>query len=398
MKALTVLLAAWLSAQSDAVKPFVIDVPDEVLADLKERLARTRFPDQLVGVTWDYGTDRAYLEELVSYWRDEFDWRAQERRLNAFDQFETTIDGLSVHFLHVRSSSPNAVPLLLVHGWPGSIAEFAKVIGPLTEPQEHGGRPSDAFHVVAPSLAGYGFSGKPTAPGFGPEQVADVHAKLMERLGYGRYGLQGGDWGAIVNRWLAFKYPERVSGLHLNFVLGAAPEDPDDPYAGVPESESRRHQERQQFLNNELGYAQIQSTRPQTLGYGLNDSPAGLAAWIIEKFRAWCDCRGDIESAFTKDELLTNVMIYWVTETISSSTRLYFESRSTSPSVTLDYVDVPTGVSVFPKELMLPPRRWVETKFNVTQWTEMPRGGHFAALEQPELLVEDIRKFFATLR
>ena len=382
-----------------AVRPFTIDVAESVLDDLRARLGRTRFPDQLDDVGWDYGTDLGYLRELVTYWRDEFDWRAQERRLNAFDQFKTVIDGLDIHFIHQRSPVEGAMPLIITHGWPGSIAEFSKIIGPLTDPVAYGGDAEDAFHVIAPSMPGYGFSDKPKEPGFGPEQIANVHAKLMERLGYEKYGVQGGDWGSIVSTWHAFNRPTEAVGLHLNMVVAPPPAGMEDPTAGVPPEELARSQARQAFYTgDENGYAQIQGTKPQTVGYGLNDSPAGQAAWIVEKFRAWCDCNGDPESIFTRDELLTNIMIYWVTETATSSARLYYESGNAPTSRALGRVEVPTGAAIFPYELFIAPRKWAEASFNITHWTEMPRGGHFAAMEQPDLLVDDLRTFFRGLR
>jgi len=381
-----------------AIRPFEIAVPEAVLDDLRLRLDQTRLPDQLDGVGWDYGAERGYVTELISYWREQFDWREQERRLNAFDQYKTVLGDLDIHFIHQRSPNPDALPLLVTHGWPGSVFEFTKIIGPLTDPEAHGGQASDAFHVVAPSLPGYGFSDKPRERGYGPEKMADINAKLMARLGYDRYGAQGGDWGGIISRWTAFNDAEHVAGLHLNFVTGVSPADPDNPNEGVPDAELARQRERQQFMSTERGYSSIQGTKPQTLGYGLNDSPAGLAAWIVEKFRTWCDCDGDIESIFTKDELLTNVMIYWTTGTITSSTRLYYESRNATPARPIGYIDVPTGAALFPNEINYPPRLWAENRYNIVQWTEMPRGGHFAALEQPELLVDDIRSFFQTVR
>ena len=277
------------------------------------------------------------------------------------------------------------------------MAEFLKVIGPLTDPAAHGGDPADAFHVVAPSMPGYGFSDKPAEPGFGPEQIADVNAKLMARLGYERYGAQGGDWGSIVSTWHAFKHPEQVAGVHLNMLVAQPPAGVEDPTAGVPPEELARSQARLSFYNTaENGYAQIQGTKPQTVGYGLNDSPAGQAAWIVEKFRAWCDCNGDPESVFTRDELLTNIMIYWVTQTATSSARLYYEAGDATTG--LGRVEVPTGAAIFPYELFITPRAWAEAAFNITHWTEMPRGGHFAAMEQPELFVDDVRAFFRELR
>ena len=385
-----------------AIRPFEIAVSDEVLADLAARLARTRFPDQ-VGTDWVYGTDVDYLRELVAYWRDEYDWREQERRLNQFDQFKTRIDDLDIHFIHHRSPEEHALPLLILHGWPGSIVEFMKVLGPLTDPVAHGGRAEDAFHVVAPSLPGYGFSDRPREPGMGPEQMADINTQLMARLGYDRYGTQGGDWGAVISRWIAYTDAEHVAGLHLNFVMASPPTGAQNPMEGVTPDELQRMQARQASLANATGYTQIQGTKPQTLGYGLNDSPAGLAAWIVEKFHAWCDCQGDVESIFTKDELLTNVMLYWVTETATSAARLYYESRRQTGGAGIltappGRVEVPTAGALFPYELLIPPRRWAEAHYNITRWTEMPRGGHFAAFEQPELLVEDVRAFYRELR
>ena len=380
----------------EAVVPFKIHVPDDVLSDLKQRLARTRFPDEIPGTDWEYGTNLRYLKELVTYWREKFDWRAQERRLNELEQFKTTIDGLTIHFVHRKSKQPNAMPLAMTHGWPGSFFEFTKVIGPLTDPVAHGGQPTDAFHVVAVSLPGFAFSDKPQDRGYGPARMSRVLATLMARLGYTRYGVQGGDWGSSISRLVAINDASHVAGLHMNFCL-AAPPPGQDPNAGASPVELERARARQSFLENERGYFLEQATKPQTLGYGLNDSPAGLAAWIVEKFRTWCDCGGDVEKKFTKDELLTNVMLYWATGSITSSARIYFENqRDAGPANAR--VEVPTACAVFPKEISLPPRRWVEAHYNLTRWTEMPRGGHFAALEEPGLLVDDIRAFFRTVR
>ncbi len=296
------------AADPDAIRPFRIDVPEDVLADLRDRLARTRLPDEVPGTGWAYGTDLGYMRGLLAYWEHEFDWRVQEARLNEFDQFVTSVDGLDIHFVHQRSPNPDAIPLLITHGWPGSFTEFTKIIGPLTDPAAHGGEAADAFHVVIPSLPGFGFSEKPREGGFNPERMSEVLAALMERLGYERYGAQGGDWGSIITRWLAATHPDRVTGLHLNFVIAGPPPDVDDPEVGVPPEEMVLMRERQAFMSNERGYSAIQSTKPQTLGYGLNDSPAGLAAWIVEKFHEWSDLDdGNVESKFTKDELLTNI-------------------------------------------------------------------------------------------
>lgn len=377
---------------------FTIHVDDSVLEDLRERLARTRYPDQLEGAGWDYGTELGYLRELCTYWRDEFDWRKQEAALNRFDHFRTDIDGMGIHYIHQRSEVEDALPLIITHGWPGSIFEFTKIIGPLTDPEAHGGRAEDAFHVVCPSMPGYGFSDAPTQPGFSIEQVAGVNQKLMAKLGYERYGAQGGDWGAPATAWLGLKDADRVCGIHMNMVLGQRPKDIDE--AGeLSEEELRRLEAARRFNRAETGYQRIQGTKPQSLGYGLTDSPSGLAAWIVEKFRSWSDCDGDVESRFTKDELLTNVMIYWVNGNITSSMRLYYESMKASRfGPPEEYVSLPTGFAVFPAELTRLPRSWAEKSFHVTHWTEMPRGGHFAALEEPELLVEDVRAFFRGLR
>ncbi len=385
----------------DAIRPYRVHVDDAVLADLRDRLARTRWPDQIDGSGWTYGVDVTYMRQLAEYWRTTFDWRAAERRLNAFDQFTTTIDGVELHFIHQRSKHPKALPLVLTHGWPGSVAEFLKVIGPLSDPEAHGGKAEDAFHVICPSLPGFGFSGKPRDAGWNVSRMAEAVSILMDRLGYERYGAQGGDWGRNVTETLGRTDP-RVVGIHLQFPPGPTPAGP-NPYEGLTAEEVDRMKRRNAELQDQRGYGAIQGTRPLTLGYGLNDSPAGLAAWVVDKFWAWSDHGGNLESSFTKDELLTNVTIYWVTETMPSSMRLYYESQhpgptrpSTRPRRAKN--DVPAGVALFPKEISVPPRKWVEKVYNLVHWTEMPRGGHFAAQEQPELLVEDIRKFFRALR
>jgi pimeloyl-ACP methyl ester carboxylesterase len=381
------------SSDPAAVVPFTIRVPDAVLEDLDERLARTRFPGEIPGQGWARGTPVDYLKALTTYWRDQFDWRAQERRLNGFEQFTTVVDGVNMHFIHQRSRHPGALPLLLTHGWPGSIVEFEKIIGPLTDPTAHGGRAEDAFHVVAPSLPGFGFSGHPTEPGWGPPRMAGALAQLMARLGYDQYGAQGGDWGAIINTQLALARPEHLVGLHLNFCTGggAAPE-------GLPQAELDRIRQRQVERADDGAYSQIQGTRPQTLGYGLTDSPAGTAAWIVEKFFTWSDVKASPEEKFTKDELLTNITLYWAMGTQTSSAQIYYENSHDSGARLTGRVEVPTACAVFPKEIFYAPRRALENRYNLVRWTEMPRGGHFAAMEEPELLVEDIRAFFRMLR
>lgn len=383
------------------VTPFTIAVPDAEIADLKRRLANTRLPDQLPGTSWEYGTDRAYLEELLDYWQNEFDWRAQEATLNSFDQFTTPIDGVPMHFIHERSPNPDAIPLLLVHGWPGSVSEFTAILGPLTNPTAHGGDARDAFHVIAPSLPGFGFSGIPTERGYSPEKIAHVLAALMERLGYEQYALAGGDWGAIINRYLAWNYPDRLIGLHSNMILAGAPED-EALRNAVTEEEQAMRTARGAYMANEVAYQQIQGTKPQSLGYGLNDSPAGTAAWIVEKFHGWTDmpqgADGDLDEHIGKDELLTNISIYWFTQTITSSTRIYFESRNNPVENPIGYVDVPTGAAIFPAEIFITPRAWVEAAYDLRHWTVMPEGGHFAAVEQPRLYLDDVRAFYRLLR
>ncbi|MEX0740761.1 MAG: epoxide hydrolase [Pseudohongiella sp.] len=380
-----------------SIRPFSIAVPDAALEDLAERLQRTRLPDQIPGTDWAYGTNTDWLTDLLAYWREDFDWRAQERSLNRFDQYITHIDGVDLHFIHQRSPHEQATPLLLTHGWPGSIVEFRHIIDALTHPEEHGGSADDAFHVIAPSLPGFAFSGKPTEPGYNPERMAHMLASLMQRLGYQRYGAQGGDWGGIINRILAARYPDRLIGLHSNFVLASAPRDP-DILAATPAADIERREARQAYMANEVGYQQIQGTKPQTLGVGLNDSPAGLAAWIGEKFHGWSDLpEGDIHDKFSREDLLTNISVYWFTQSITSSARIYYENRNVPMNEPLGYVSVPTAGAIFPKEIYLTPRLWAEQSYNIVRWTEMPRGGHFAALEETQLLLNDIRAFFAEL-
>ncbi len=383
---------------AEAIRPFSIQVPDAALADLKARLDLTRLPEPLQGAGWTHGTDIGYLRELLAYWKTGFDWRAQEKRLNQFEQFTTTIDGLRIHFLHRRSARADALPLLITHGWPGSFVEFTKVIGPLTDPAAHGGRPEDAFHVVMPSIPGFAFSEAPREPGFDPARLAAIEATLMARLGYPRYGVQGGDWGSIISTQVALLDAPHLAGLHLNMCFGAAPAGT-DANAGLTPRELERLKARQVFQAEETGYQQIQGTKPQTLGIALNDSPAGLAAWIVEKFRTWCDCDGHPEPVFTKDELLTNITLYWLTQTAASSARIYYESRHAPPAATAGRrIEVPTACADFPKEIIWSPRKWLEPRYNITRWTEMPKGGHFAAFEQPQLFVDDVRAFFRTVR
>ena len=388
-------------ANNAAIIPFEIDISDAAIADLQRRLAATRMPDQIADTTWEYGTDSTYLSELIAYWQNDFDWKKQEAELNQFDQFKTEIDGLALHFIHQRSENPNAIPLMIVHGWPGSVAEFSKIIGPLTDPVAHGGDIADSYHVIAPSLPGFGFSEKPSEPGYNPEKFAHILAGLMQRLGYQQYAIAGGDWGAIINRNLANTFPERLLGLHSNMVLAGPPADIEQR-DDVSEAEDSLRTARTAYMQNEVGYQQIQRTKPQSLGYGLNDSPAGLAAWIVEKFHGWSDmpqgADGDLDNYFTKDELLTNISIYWFTETITSSTRIYYESSETPAIKPIEYIDVPTGVAVYPAEIYITPRSWVAAAYDLRHYSLMEEGGHFAALEQPVSYVNELNTFFRLLR
>ena len=373
--------------------PFEVSVSDAVIDDLRGRLAATRWPDAVDDAAWEYGTDLDYAKEICGYWRERFDWRAVEGRINVFPHFKAVIDGLGIHFIHVRSERTDALPLILTHGWPSSFYEMNKVIGPLTDPAAHGGRAEDAFDVVVPSLPGYGFSDRPGKRGMDTDRIADLWAKLMvDVLGYERFGAQGGDWGAAVNTGLGLRHADRLIGLHYNMLV-----PPIDEARLTPE-QSAWWDEVKAYRAREWGYVGLQSTKPQSLSFGLNDSPAGLAAWIIEKWRRWSDCDGDLESVYTKDELLTNIMIYWATKTIGSSMRLYFETfgpMTTPPAYS--GVDVPTGVAAF-NEVNRPPRELCEPHFNIHRFTVMEKGGHFPAMETPDALVQEIRAFFRPLR
>jgi epoxide hydrolase len=392
--------AVTMPAMPDEMTEFRIDVPEADLVDLRERLERTRWPDEETVGDWSQGVPLGYLRDLCGYWADGYDWRATEARLNALPQFRTNIDGLGIHLLHVRSPHAGALPLVVTHGWPGSIVEFLKVIGPLTDPTAHGGDPADAFHVVCPSLPGYGFSDKPVRPGWGVERIAAAWAVLMARLGYDRYGAQGSDWGTSVSACLAQHDPGHVAGIHLTPPL--APPDPatlDD----LTERERAALASLEQAAEWDSGYSQEHATRPQTIGYALVDSPAALCAWIVEKFWAWTDCDGRLEDVLSRDELLDNLMLYWLPRTGASSARLYWESiRRVNEWITgavTDTVTVPTGCTIFPKELQRPSRRWAAKRFlDIRYWSEPDRGGHFAAFEQPESFVDEVRAFFRLVR
>ena len=378
-------------AASAQISPFRIDVPQADLDDLRDRLARTRWPDELDGAAWDYGIPLETVQELASYWRAGYDWRAAERRLNSHRQFTTTIDGQNIHFLHVRSAEPGAMPLIMTHGWPGSVAEFMDVIGPLTDPAGHGGDPADAFHLVMPSIPGYGFSGPTRDRGWDVRRVARAWDELMGRLGYERYGAQGGDWGSAISRELAVAFPGHLVGAHLNMLTYRIPDELDE----LTETERARLAARERFVKEGQGYSAIQRTRPQTLAYGLTDSPAGQLAWIADKFQAWTD--GGL-AAIDRDWLLTNVSLYWLTGTAGSSARLYYETTRARTWASRERSATPVGVAVFPREIAPAIRRFAEQTDNITHWSEFDRGGHFAALEVPDLLTGDIQAFFRTLR
>jgi pimeloyl-ACP methyl ester carboxylesterase len=376
------------------MEPFTIAVSDEQLKDLQGRLARTRWPERETVADWSQGVPLEYLKELCAYWREGYDWRRAEAQLNAIDQFRTELDGLQIHFLHARSPHPQAMPLLITHGWPGSVLEFMKVLGPLTDPPAHGGDAADAFHVVCPSLPGYGFSERPVEAGWSVQRIAAAWGQLMARLGYERYGAQGGDWGASVTMALALIDPDHLAGIHLNMALA-------DPaalgtFGELNEQEQAALRSFANYNEWDSGYSTEQATRPQTVGYGLVDSPVGLCAWILEKFWSWMDCDGDPQSVLTRDELLDNIMLYWLPATGASSARLYWESFR---KVDFSPIAVPTGCSIFPKEIFRLSRRWAESRFSdLRHFNELDRGGHFAAFEQPQLYLEEVWAFFRTVR
>ncbi|MGW5282404.1 epoxide hydrolase family protein [Streptomyces collinus] len=394
------------SASTETIRPFRLSIPQSDLDDLHDRLDRTRWPAELPGAGWEYGVPGGYLRELARYWRHGYDWRAAEARLNEWPQFTTTIDGARVHFAHVRSPEPDATPLVLTHGWPGSIVEFLDVVGPLTDPVAHGGEAADAFHVVVPGIPGFGLSGPTEESGWEAGRVADAWAELMRRLGYERFGAHGGDWGAAVSRELGRAHPGRVTGVHLTLLPGA--QAAAEPGAGELDRLAPRERENtlaswrrwDEWSREGTGYAVLQSTRPHTLAYALTDSPVGQLAWIVEKFREWSDCAEVPEEAVDRDRLLTNVILYWLTGTAGSSARLYYEraharGRSARPA---EPSTVPTALALFPAEPLIPLRHRAERTENIVRWTEFDRGGHFAALEEPDLLVADVRAFFRQLR
>ena len=379
------------------IKPFKIKIPDAVLADLQERLARTRWPDEIADSEWDYGTNLGYIKGLVDYWQTGFDWRAQEDAMNAFAHYRADVEGTGIHFIHERGKGPSPLPIVITHGWPGSFFELLKIIPLLTDPASHGGDPADSFDVVAPSLPGYGFSDRPAQRGMNDLRIADLWAKLMkEGLGYQRFAAQGGDWGAFIAARLGHAHPESVTGIHMSWV-GVV-----EPYLGpetreLSQAERAFLEQRVRWRQAEAGYRHIQGTKPQTLAYGLNDSPAGLAAWLVDRIRTWGegDDLSERRRYYTWDELLTNITIYWVTQTINSSNRLYYENQRIPWTLGEgERISVPCSQAVFAQDQVHAPREWAERIYNVERWTVMPRGGHFPAWEEPELLAQDIRAFF----
>ena len=377
-----------------AIAPFTYHAPESALDDLRQRLAQARWPEREPVGDWSQGVPLAKLRALVDYWRTDYDWRRCEATLNGFDQYRTAIDGLDIHFLHVRSPHADALPILITHGWPGSVIEFFKIIGPLTDPATHGGNAADAFHVVAPSLPGFGFSGKPAERGWNAERIARAWAELMRRLGYDRYIAQGGDWGSVVTTEMARQRTAGLAAIHLNmpFVI------PDPlPTEGLSAEEQRAVDAYQRFLSDGFGYFHLQATRPQTIGYALTDSPVGQAAWIYEKFHAWTDNDGAPEDALTRDEILDNITLYRLSGTAASSARMYLENAAVigAPPV----IELPVGCSIFPREIVPAPRSWAERFYpNLIYWNELDRGGHFAAFEQPALFTQELRNCFRRLR
>ena len=384
--------------RSMPLEPFSVPFSHEAVDDLRDRLARTRWPDEIPGSGWEYGFDLRFLQEICDYWRERFDWKAQVEKLSTLHHCRYVSDGIGIHFIHERGKGPAPIPIILTHGWPGSFLEMMRIIPLLTDPASHGADHADSFDVVVPSLPGYGFSDRPTCGGMNLFRTAELWTGIMEELGYARFAAQGGDLGAGVSTILGLRHAHRMIGIHLNYIPGSFRPHL-DPGTKLNDAEEEFLKGVARWSDESGAYAHVQRTRPQTAAYGLNDSPAGLAAWILEKFREWSDCDGDLYNRFSRDELLANVTLYWMTETIHSSFRLYFEGRKAplqfGPG---DFIQAPCAIAHFPKELPFPPRAWIERGYNIQHWTDMPQGGHFAAAEEPDLLAEDIRAFFRQLR
>jgi pimeloyl-ACP methyl ester carboxylesterase len=379
------------------LQKFQIQISDKKLEDLTSRLSNTRWPNQLKDSDWERGTKRDDLQLLVDYWRNNYDWREQEKDLNRYSQFKSNIDGVDIHFIYEKGKGLNPIPIILTHGWPDSFIRYKKIITMLTDPASFGGDPNDSFDVIVPSLPGFGFSSSPEYSGYNNARVAELWVNLMtEKLGYTKFAAAGGDIGSSVTRYIALNHPELLIGIHLTDIgiirdiLTATDE------SQLSTTELTYKKTAQQWIAQEGGYMSIQSTKPQTLAYGLSDSPVGLAAWIIEKFRSWSDCKGQLENSYNKDELLTNVMIYWLTNTLGSSVQMYYENTHSLPP--MNKIKVPTGLAVFPNDILKPPKEWAEKNMNIVHWTEMFRGGHFTAMEEPTLFAEDIRKFYRKFR
>ncbi len=384
-------------------EPFTIQISDEVLTDLRKRLTHTRWANDFANDEWTYGTNGAYLKELVTYWIEEYDWRTHEAEMNAFTNYKTTIEGIPIHFVHEPGKGPKPIPLILSHGWPWTFWDFHKVIRPLSDPAAFGGDPADAFDVIVPSLPGFGFSTPLTTTGINYWRTADLWVRLMQDvLGYDKFGAQGGDWGALITAQLGHKYANKLIGTHVNVMA------PLDIFGGSMPAESEYgpgeeglYEKNTHFFTAESGYSALQSTKPQTLAFALNDSPVGLCSWIVEKRRTWSDCSGDVEKRFTKDELLTTMMIYWITQSFGTSARYYYEAthHPWQPSHNrTPVVESPMGVAVFSEDVIVMPRKWADNYYNLKHWTPMPSGGHFASMEEPQLLIDDVRAFFRPLR
>ena len=378
--------------------PFSVPYSKADVDDLRDRLARTRWPDEIPGAGWEYGFDLKSLQKICEYWRKDFDWKTQIARMAQFEHFRSTVQGSGVHFIHARGMGPDPLPLILTHGWPGSFLEMLKILPLLTDPAAHGADPADSFDVVVPSLPGFGYSDRPDRPGMNVFRIADLWAALMAELGYTRFAAQGGDFGAGVSTALGLRHRGRLLGIHLNYIPGSwRPWLASD--AALQPIEEEFLKDAARWYDEQGAYAHLQRTQPQTAAYALNDSPAGLAAWILEKFVKWSDSDGELERRFTLDELLSNVTLYWMTQTVHSSFRLYFEGRKAQLQFAEgDFVHVPSAIARFPKEEPFPPRPWIERGYNIQQWTDMPSGGHFAAAEEPALLAQDVRQFFRQFR
>ncbi|WP_159518229.1 epoxide hydrolase family protein [Sunxiuqinia indica] len=379
------------------LQKFLIQIPDSVLEELSSKLSNTRWPKQLKDSDSERGMEKNYLQSLVDYWQNGYDWRAQEKELNSHSQFKCKIDGINIHFIWEKGKGENPTPIILTHGWPDSFLRYKKIINKLTDPARFGGNPNDSFDVIIPSLPGFGFSDKSEHSGYNNAYVAELWVKLMtEKLGYTKFAAAGGDIGSGVTRYMALNHPNLLIGIHLTDVgiirdLLMAPDE-----SKLSKEEMAYKKTAQQWMAQEAGYISIQSTKLQTLSYGLSDSPVGTAAWILEKFRSWSDCKGQLENSYSKDELLTNVMIYWLTNTLSSSVNIYYENTHSLPP--MGKIEVPTGIALFAQDILLPPKEWTIKNLNVIHWAEMPRGGHFTAMEEPDLFVEDICKFYRQLK